>query len=436
MVQRIDKVAVIGAGTMGSGIAALCAEAGCTVRLLDVSADLAARAVARMAEGRAPMLDDPAAAGRITTGAIESDLGLIADADWVCEAVIEDLETKRRLFERVEGARREGSILSTNTSGIPLRAITEGMPARLRRDIAVTHFFNPVKVMKLLELVPGAATRPEVIATLAAFCSERLGKGVVHGKDTVNFIANRIGCFWMLAGLHHGEAARREGLAVEEVDALLSGPFGIPATGLYGLLDLVGLDVMDLVAKNLAANLPPNDAGRAIASLPPAEQAMLARGQVGRKAGAGFYRLQKGADGSRIKEVFEPAEERWRPARPVELAAEHREAASLLFADDPAGRLAWAVMGATLAYAADLVPEIADDLVNVDRAMRWGFNWADGPFELLDRLGPEWVAARIEAAGEPVPHMLRVLRRAGAERFYQGGREHLGPDGAFHPIPA
>ena len=435
MVQRIDRVAVIGAGTMGSGIAALCAEAGCTVRLLDVSADLAARAVARMGEGRAPMLDDAAAAERITTGAIEPDLALIGDADWVCEAVIEDLATKRRLFERIEGARKDGAVLSTNTSGIPLRAITEGMPARLRRDIAVTHFFNPVKVMKLLELVPGADTRREVVDTLAAFCTERLGKGVVHGKDTVNFIANRIGCFWMLAGLHHGEAARREGLAVEEIDALLSGPFGIPSTGLYGLLDLVGLDVMDLVARNLAANLPPNDAGRAIASLPPAEQAMVARGQIGRKAGAGFYRMQKGPDGSRIKEVFEPADESWRPARPVELAPAHRDAASLLFADDAAGRLAWAVMGGTLAYAADLVPEIADDIVNVDRAMRWGFNWADGPFELLDRLGPAGVASRIEAAGEPVPHMLRVLRRAGAERFYRDGREQLGPDGAFHPVP-
>lgn len=436
MDRRIESVAVLGAGTMGSGIAAACAQAGCPVLLLDVSRDLAEQAIARMTEGRAPALDDPEAARRITPGSFEDDLERIREVDWICEAIVEDLGAKRDLFERIEASRRDGSVVSTNTSGIPLHAIVAGMPDRLRRDVAVTHFFNPVKVMKLLELIPGAETRPDVVEALARFCAERLGKGVVRAKDTVNFIANRIGCFWMLAGLHKAKRAFDDGLTMEDVDALLSEPLGIPRTGLYGLIDLVGLDVMDHVARNLAANLPEGDAGRAFVRLPEPERQMLERGQLGRKTGGGFYRTVETDDGGRAREVFDLTERRWRPARSVELAPEHRDAASLLFADDPAGRFAWDLMSASFAYAADLVPEIADDIVSIDRAMRWGFNWAKGPFELLDAVGPERVAGRLTAENRPLPRMLATLQASGAPGFYrQGGRAQLGVDGSFHMIP-
>ncbi|HZA67189.1 MAG TPA: 3-hydroxyacyl-CoA dehydrogenase family protein [Geminicoccaceae bacterium] len=436
MIRPIESVAVLGAGTMGSGIAALCAQTGCRVLLLDVSTDAAERALARMVEGRAPMLDDPARAELITAGSFDRNLADAGACDWICEAIIEDLATKRALFERLEAVRRDGTIVSSNTSGIPLRAITEGLPERLRRAIAVTHFFNPVKVMKLVELVLGADTAPDVLATFEAFLGERLGKGVVHAKDTVNFIGNRIGCFWMLAGLHGAAPARAAGLTTERLDALLSAPLGIPATGLYGLIDLVGLDVLEFVARNLAANLPARDPGRAFVRLPAAEQAMLERGQVGRKAGGGFYRLRAQDDGSRKKETFDPSAGTWRDTAPIELAPEHRQAASLLFAGDAAGRFVWEVMGGTLCYAAGLIPEIADDVVNVDRAMRWGFNWENGPFELLDAVGPERVVARLEDERAPLPTMLQVLRDSGAERLYRDdGRAYLGLDGAFHPTP-
>lgn len=436
MNRPIESVAVLGAGTMGSGIAALCAQTGCRVVLLDVSTDAVERALARITAARAPLLDDPAKAELIATGTFDQRLTEAGACDWICEAIIEDLTTKRALFQRLEAVRRDGTILSTNTSGIPLRAITEGMPERLRRAIAVTHFFNPVKVMKLVELIPGADTSPDVLAAFDDFLSTRLQKGVVHAKDTVNFIGNRIGCFWMLAGLHGGQAARAAGLTTEHLDALLSAPLGIPPTGLYGLIDLVGLDVVDLVARNLAANLPDHDAGRAFVRLPAAEQAMFERGQVGRKAGGGFYRVRTENDGSRRKETFDFATGSWRDARAVELAPEHRDAASLLFAEDAVGRLAWQVMGGTLCYAADLLPEIADDIVNVDRAMRWGFNWAKGPFELLDTVGPERVIARLEGERAPVPRMLEVLRRAGAATFYREGRtEFLGLDSEFRAVP-
>jgi 3-hydroxyacyl-CoA dehydrogenase len=432
MARRIDAVAVLGAGTMGSGIAALCAQAGCRVLLLDVTREAADRALVRMTTGRAPLLDDPASAAGIATGSFETDLARISDYDWICEAVIEDLATKRTLFAQIEPLRRAGSVVSSNTSGIPLRAITDGLPERLRQDIAVTHFFNPVKAMKLVELVPGAATTPDVLQTFATFLADRLGKGVVHAKDTVNFIGNRIGCFWMLAGLHKAESALAEGLTMEEIDALMARPFGIPSTGLFGLIDLIGLDVMDLVGKNLAANLPPGDPGHAYARLPEAEQAMLERGQLGRKSGGGFYRLLPREDGSRAKETFDLVTGSWRPSRTVELDPRHQDAASLIFGADQTCRFAWDLMGGTLRYAADLIPEIADDIVNVDRALRWGFNWAKGPFELLDALGPKRVAERLEAEGRPLPRMLQVLRSAGAARFYREDGGHLGRDGAWH----
>jgi 3-hydroxyacyl-CoA dehydrogenase len=434
--MQIGSVAVLGAGTMGSGIAALCAQAGCRVALLDLTRAAAEQAVGRMVEGRPPMLDDPARAELITPGSFEDLPAAVGSADWICEAVLEDLATKRALFDRLEPLRRDGSVVSSNTSGILLRTITAGLPERLRRDIAVTHFFNPVKVMRLVELVPGAETRAEVIATLERFLAERLGKGVVHAKDTVNFIGNRIGCFWMLSGLHKAHAGLADGLSMEQIDALLAAPVGAPPTGLYGLLDLIGLDVLALVAKNLAANLPEGDAGLAFARLPAIEQAMVERGQLGRKTGGGFYRLVRHDDGTRSKEAFDLRRQEWRAAEDVALAPAHGDAAALLFDDSPQGRLAWDVMGGTLCYAANLVPEIADDLVNIDRAMRWGFNWQRGPFELLDALQPARVIERLQRGGQPLPRLLQVLRRAGAERFYgEAGQTFLGADGAFHPLP-
>jgi 3-hydroxyacyl-CoA dehydrogenase len=437
MSDRIESVAVLGAGTMGSGIAAASAAAGCKVLLLDVTRERAASAIEAMTRGRAPALDNPALAERITPGSFDDDLKAIKNHDWICEAIVEDLSTKRGLFEKIAPLRADQAVVSTNTSGIPLRAISEGMPEGLRKSIVVTHFFNPVKVMKLLEIIPGADTSADVVDRLAAFGRDRLGKGVVHAKDTVNFIGNRIGCFWMLSGLHKAKAGLSDGLSMEHIDALMSSPVGIPGTGLYGLIDLIGLDVMDLVGKNLAVNLPEGDPGHAFAKLPTSESDMLARGQLGRKSGGGFYRMLKAEDGSRTKETYDLTDHSWRPAETITLSPPHDQAETLLFADDAEGRLASGIMGGTLLYAADLVPEIADDIVNIDRAMRWGFNWQLGPFELLDLVGPDRFVANLEAMGHPLPSMLGVLKTAGAAGFYrQDGAEYLGLDGDYHPVSA
>ncbi len=438
MNHSIDTVAVIGAGTMGAGIAGVCAAAGCDVLLYDLDVERVQAAIGRLCAGRNPAISEQQAA-RISACAVDGDLEKIAAADWICEVIIEDLGAKRELFQKLEALRKDGSIITSNTSGIPLRDMCQGMPERFRRDVAVTHFFNPVHIMRLLELVTGEDTSDDVKAALVEFLGGRLGKGVVYAKDTVNFIGNRIGCFWMLTGLHMGRDARADGVSMELVDALMSKPCGLPPTGLYGLVDLIGLDVIDFVGKNLAANLPDGDLGKPYASFPAEVQALFDAGQLGRKTGGGFYKVSKNPDGSKTKESYDLDAGAWRLAQAVELSAEHADYTTLLFADDAAGRFAWNLMGTTLCYAADLVPEIADDIVNIDRAMRWGFNWAQGPFEMLDGLAAAKVIARLEAEGKPLPKMLAVLRDSGNASFYRStadGDEYLGSDGRYHAMPA
>ena len=437
MTREINSVAVIGGGTMGAGIAGKCADAGCKVLLLEINEEAAAKAMERITGGRSPAIENPESAKLIETGTFDQ-LDRIAGYDWICEAVIEDLATKRDLFVKLDAARSPGSVISTNTSGIPLRSIVEGMPESLRRDVVVTHFFNPVKVMKLLEVVPGEDTTPDVVAAMATFGADKLGKGVVHAKDTVNFIGNRIGCFWMLSGLHKARKARLEGgLSMETIDAAMSGPVGLPPTGLYGLIDLIGLDIMDFVGKNLAINLPQGDVGHGFTAFPPEEQAMLERGQLGRKTGGGFYKVTKTEDGGKLKEAFDLDAGDWRLTGAPEVTDAHATLQGLMMAEDAIGAFARDLMGGTLLYAADLVPQIADDVVNIDRAMRWGFAWGQGPFQMMDELGLAMIIARLESMGEALPAMLQVAKDAGADSFYRNdGTEFLGRDGGWHKLPA
>jgi 3-hydroxyacyl-CoA dehydrogenase len=412
---------------MGSGIAAASAAAGCRVLMLDVSEEAVQRGLGAVDETDRHLVE---------TGTFDTDLAKIGDYDWICEAIVEDLQTKRELFEKVEPLRKDGSVISSNTSGIPLSDISADLPERLRADIAITHFFNPVKVMRLFELVPGEETSDEVIAAFTDFGSNKLGKGVVNAKDTVNFIGNRIGCFFMLSGLHLAKPFLMAGMKQETIDAVLGKPVGLPPTGLYGLIDLIGLDVMDLVGKNLAVNLPEDDIGRSYTEFPEIEQKMLERGQLGRKARdvGGFGRMVKLDDGSKRREIFDLNELEWREAVEPDLDGVPGDLGAVMFDDTMHGELAWQVFGGTLRYAAGLVPEIANDIVNIDRAIRWGFNWAQGPFEMIDTLGPQRVIERIKAEGGEVPTMLAVLRDSGAGSFYRDG-EFMGVDGSWHPIP-
>jgi len=429
MNSNINSIAVLGAGTMGAGIAALAADKDCKVLLLDINNEAAQKGKDSMISERNPMLSDPTKINNVEIGTFENDFELIKNYDWICEVVVEKLDIKRQIFEKIEKYRKDGSIVSSNTSGIPLRDITENMPDRLLSDVCITHFFNPVKVMKLCELIPGEKTKPEIINSLSIFLQDIMNKGVVNAKDTVNFIGNRIGCFLILKGLHQGKIAREAGLTQEEIDSLMSRPIGLPPTGLYGLVDLIGLDVMHSVGKNLAINLPKDDQGLKYVNLPTEEKNMFDSGQLGRKTGGGFYRMQKLDNGEKKKEVFDLSNLEWRDAKKISIDGD----LNMMLEDTEQGNYIWQVMGATLAYAADLIPEIADDILNIDRAMRWGFAWSKGPFEMLDEIGPNNFINKCKENNISIPKMLKILDESENSTFYKDGK-YLSKEGVYMGI--
>ena len=443
MAIEIRRAAVVGAGTMGSGIAAQLANAGIPVLLLDVvppgATDrnaLAAGALARMRTQQPLPFMSADAAALVTPGNVEDDLGALQDVDWIIEAVFEDPAVKAPLYQRLDAARRPGSILTSNTSTIPLKNLIAGQSDRFAADFAITHFFNPPRYMRLLELVSGPQTRPEVTAALHAFGDERLGKGVVVCKDTPGFIANRIGTFFMYCAMHE---ALKHGLSVEEADAICGKPMGLPKTGIFGLTDLVGLDLMPHVMKSFHATLPAGDAFLALpTSFAPMEQ-LIAAGNTGRKSkGGGFTRLVPDEKGGRRKEVVDLLTGAYRAERTpglASLAAARGKGAlkTLVAFDDRGGRFAASLLAQALAYAASLVPTIADRVSAVDAAMRLGYGWTYGPFELIDQLGPSNFAALLGRHGIAVPAFAAL-----GQPFYRTdgtALQELLPGGEYVAVP-
>ena len=428
MTSNINSVAVLGAGTMGSGIAALAAEKNCKVLLLDISEEAANKGRDALLLGRTPALSDVSKKNNIEVGSFGKDFDKIKNFDWICEVVVENIEIKQDIFKKIEVHKGSNAIVSSNTSGIPLREITKYSSIDLLKSVCITHFFNPVRVMKLCELIPGEKTSKDVIETLKFFLENVFDKGVVHGKDTVNFIGNRIGCFLLLKGLHTSSDLRKDGITIEQVDALISKPMGLPPTGLYGLIDLIGLDVMHAVGLNLSKNLPNNDIGRSFVSLPKVELEMFNNGQLGRKTGGGFYRIKKLDNGEKIKEVFDLEEKTWRSEKKFDFDKD----ISVIFEDSIEGRLSWSIMGYTLWYTATLIPEISDDILNIDRAMRWGFAWSKGPFELLDLAGNLEFINKCKEENLPITGMLKVLLVSGEKTFYKDEqKKYLSLDGSY-----
>ena len=431
MTSNINSVAVLGAGTMGSGIAALAAEKNCKVLLLDISEEAAAKSRDALLLGHNQALSDVSKKNNIEVGSFDKDFDKIKDFDWICEVVVENIKIKQDIFKKIEEHKSSNAIVSSNTSGIPLREITKHSSIDLLKSVCITHFFNPVKVMKLCELIPGEKTSKDVIETLKIFLENVFDKGVVHGKDTVNFIGNRIGCFLLLKGLHTSSDLRKDGITVEQVDALISKPMGLPPTGLYGLIDLIGLDVMHAVGLNLSKNLPNNDIGRSFVSLPKVELEMFNNGQLGRKTGGGFYRIKKLDNGEKIKEVFDLEGKTWRSEKKFDFDKD----ISVIFEDSIEGRLSWSIMGYTLWYAATLIPEISDDILNIDRAMRWGFAWSKGPFELLDLAGNLEFINKCKEENLPITGMLKVLLDSGEKTFYKSEKKkYLSIDGSYYYV--
>ncbi|WP_292964727.1 3-hydroxyacyl-CoA dehydrogenase/enoyl-CoA hydratase family protein [Novosphingobium sp. UBA1939] len=434
----VKKVCVIGAGTMGAGIAAQVANAGIPVLLLDIVRDpddrnaVAAGAVAKMLKTDPAPFMSKAAAKLVETGNIEDDLAKIADCDWIVEAIVERLDLKHGLYEKIEAHRRPDAAVSSNTSTIPLGQLIEGRSEGFRSHFLITHFFNPPRYMRLLEIVTGAESDTALVERIADFADRTLGKSVVRAKDTPGFIANRIGTFWIQAALN---AAFDLGITVEQADAIAGKPMGVPKTGVFGLVDLVGIDLMPYLQKSLTSTLPADDPYQAIARPAPLIDRMIADGYTGRKGKGGFYRLNR--DAGKRKEAIDLSTGDYRPAikaPSVSGAAGKGDLAALIALPGEAGAYAWAILGATLSYAASLVPEIADDIVGVDTAMKLGYNWKFGPFELIDKIGAAKLTERLAAEGRPVPALLTL---AGDRSFYRvenGKRQYLGLDGDYHDV--
>ena len=424
----IQRCAVLGAGLMGAGIAAHLANAGLPVLLLDME-DRAKGALEKLKKADPQPLMSAEAAKLITPGSFD-DLAKIADCDWIIEVIVEDLAAKRAMYDRIDAVRKPGSIVSSNTSTIPLRSLVKKQSPAFQADFAITHFFNPPRYMRLLELVVAPETRPEVAETLTALCDVRLGKGVVRCNDTPGFIANRIGTYWITAAVN--EAIER-GLTVEEADAVHR-PMGIPKTGVFGLVDLVGLDLMPLVSKSLLMSLPEQDDFRRVFKVQPLLMRMIEQGNTGRKGKGGFYRMDKrGAE--RVKQAIDLVTGEYREAirpRLEAVDAGRRNLSALVQHPHPTGAYAKAVLVQVLAYAASLVPEIASDIPSVDEAMRLGYAWGQGPFELIDKLGAGWLADELAAAGMPVPPLLAM--RKPFYRVEAGQLECLGLDGAYTAV--
>lgn len=412
----IRRVAVIGAGLMGGGIAAHLANAGAEVLLLDIvppelpegasRSVLAETAVAKLLKA------DPAAfmhkrnARLITPGNLDDHLDRLADVDWIIEAVVERLDIKQQVYARIDAARGPDSVVSSNTSTIPLARLVEGASEEFARDFMITHFFNPPRYMRLLELVVGEKTDPEKAQMVRSFADERLGKGVVDVNDTPGFIANRIGGYFLQCAMVEAFDA---GMSVEDADAVLGLPMGAPKTGIFGLLDLVGLDTVRHVGRSLFESLPADDPFHAVHREPELVTRLIETGYTGRKGKGGFYRLNT-EGGRRVKEAVDLATGEYHPAAKPRLgsveAARRGGLRALVESPDPGGAYAWRVLSRTLSYAALLVPAVAADITAVDEAMRLGYNWKKGPFELIDEFGAAWFAEKLAADGQLVPPLV------------------------------
>lgn len=441
--RDIRTAVVLGAGTMGSGIAALLAGVGIKVHLLDI----VPKELTPEEKAKGLTLQDPAVRNRIvnaglqralkaspalffdtndaqliTVGNTEDNLDRLSEADWIVEAVFERLDVKQETFAKIEKFRKKGSIVSSNTSGIALKSILAQSSPELKKHTLITHFFNPVRYMKLLEIIPGEETDPEILQFMMDFAERRLGKGVVLAKDTPNFIANRIGIFGISYLL---KAMQEENYKIEEIDAIFGPALGRPKSAVFRTVDLVGLDVMADVMKNIYENLP-HDPMREVYRLPAFAQTMLQRGLLGRKTGKGFYQ-EKTVDGKREFWVFDYKTLDYRPqekfdypslSKASQQSTVGEKIKAVVYSDDRAGRIAWKVLSETLLYAARLIPEISDNIYSIDNAMKWGFNWEQGPFETWDAIGVRESVERMKREGRQIPKIVEDLLAHG-ESFYQ-----------------
>ena len=438
------NIAVIGAGTMGAGIAGQIANAGHKVLLLDLPAkdgedSPAAKGVTRLIKSDPPALHHKSCADLIETGDIENDFDRLAEYDWIVEAIVERLPLKKSLYERLNTTISDTCVVTSNTSTIPIKLLVEDMPVEFRKRFAITHYFNPVRYMRLLELVRGEDTDPAIMDKLADYNDRILGKGVVPCNDTPGFLGNRVGVFALQVGM---DEAHKNGLNIEDADALMGRPLGIPKTGVFGLYDLIGVDLMFDVVDTLGQILPEGDAffpvGKGQNPVGPIIEQMVATGYTGEKGLGGFYRVHDG-----VEQAMDLASGTWRARiadlppkaqRAAELQAQNRETLHDMIApsNNPThDAFVRNFLGRVLGYAASLIPAITDSPQDIDDAMKLGFNWIRGPFELIDALGADTAAELMREAGVEVPAIL------GGGAFYKTDGDALTvrhADGSYQPV--
>jgi 3-hydroxyacyl-CoA dehydrogenase len=431
---RVTSVAVLGAGTMGAQIAAHFANAGVPALLLDLDAKTAKAGLDRVRALKPDPLFTAAALATIQTGGFDTDLARIASADWILEAVVERLDVKRELLAKVDAVRRPGSIVSSNTSGIPIAALAEGRSDDFRRHWVGTHFFNPPRYLRLLEVIPTADTDPAVVEAVRRFADHRLGKGVVIAKDTPNFIANHIALYGVLRML---EVLAEGQYTVEEIDAITGPALGRPKSATFRTMDIAGLDVLALVVRNLYDRLPAGE--REAFAVPPLLATIIEKGWVGEKAGQGFYKRVKGPDGQSEIHALDVKTLDYRGPAPVKFGSleaaksidDVRERVRTLFSSpDRVGQFLRRTLAPTLVYTARVAPEIAHSIDDVDRVLQWGFGWELGPFELVDAIGIDAVVAawRETGATDALPALLAEAQSAGRNSIRTGPLPSPGVD--------
>jgi 3-hydroxyacyl-CoA dehydrogenase len=422
---QIHSVTVLGAGTMGAQIALHCANAGIPALLLDLTADVAKQGLEKARKLKPDPQFTPDAYKLVTTGGFDTHLDLVARTDWIMEAVVERLDIKQQLLARVDEKRRPGSIVSSNTSGIPIAAIAEGRSADFRKHWLGTHFFNPPRYLRLLEIIPTADTDPAVVAAMVKFGDHVLGKGVVIAKDTPNFIANHVGLYGVARTL---DALATGKYTIEEIDAITGPALGRPGSATFRTMDIAGIDVLAHVLRNLSEHLTTDSDRRAFA-VALLVDALVKKGALGEKTGKGFYERRKGAGGETEIWTLDPATMEYRQKQSARIASieagksidDLAGRVRMLFnAKDKAGEFLRATLAPTLVYTARITPDIAHSIDDVDRAMRWGFGWELGPFELIDAIGVKDVIAAAEgthAMEGGVPPLMKSLLEARVPRF-------------------
>ena len=382
--MKINNVVVIGSGTMGIGIAAQLCNANIPVTLLDLKTEICKKAKKRIYESKPPLLIDKSKIDEIKIGTIDQNLDAVRKADWIVEAVVERIDIKLNLYEKILKERKKGSIISSNTSTIPLKVLSSKMSDEDKKDFCITHFFNPVRYMGLLEIVKESFNDLDKINFLKNFCEENLGKQVIICKDTPGFLGNRVGVYAIQVAMT--EAIKME-LSVDESDALYGRPMGLPKIGAFGLYDLIGIDLMADVLKSFLKELPTSDVFHEVAKEIPLITHLIKNGYTGRKGKGGFRRINK-KDGKKVLEVIDLKTREYSPSKKIEFnIQENVSLKDLVSRNDKYGKYAWSVVSKIILYASSLIPSVTKDYNNIDEAMRLGFSWSKGPFEMLEELG-------------------------------------------------